>query len=699
MLRKPLSPSIKDAQPNDARYALAAAAGGAVAWDWDLQTKIFFVDPSLRGLLGYDDSQFSNWIVDWARLVHPQDRHMLLHAARSYLVGRSPRFEVEHRMLRRDGEMCWFATRGAAIRDENGEAIRLLGVSTDVTELKRTQLALRESEQRFLQLAENIPQIFWLMSADMSRLLYISPAYEAVTGMPCSELYQDPRKWLEAVHPDDRPAIAEAVMERREGHRSGRAQWEYRYLLPDGTIRWMQAMVLPIADENGTPYRIAGIAEDITDRKTYEVRLKQSRGEMADLVRQRTAELTATVERLQQEISDRVEVEQALRESEAKFRRLFESNIIGAMIANVEGYITDANEALLELTGYTRDDLPLRWDHMTPPDSQHLDVVKRRELLEKGIAAPYEKEYFRKDGSRVPILIGAALLDSQAGTCIAFVVDLTRRKSQEEEIRELNARLEQASRLSVMGEMVAALAHEVHQPLTVISNYANGTVIRLKRRQITVGELIKRLREISAQSQRAADVLRRIRQFIQLREPEREETCINSIVRDALKLARFDRDESRIEVAFRPEGETVPVFADPIQITQVLLNLILNAFQSMQSIDDRPRRLTIETVAHERGLVEVLVSDTGHGVPLERQSRIFEQFYTTKSQGLGMGLSISRSIVESHGGQLWCESNPGEGAVFRFTIPRHGSERGEEPSADATQSDDAIAAKADGAPE
>jgi signal transduction histidine kinase len=193
--------------------------------------------------------------------------------------------------------------------------------------------------------------------------------------------------------------------------------------------------------------------------------------------------------------------------------------------------------------GYTKTTLP-RWDKLTPPEWRALDEEKLVQLRTEGIASPWEKEYIHKSGRRIPILIGAAQLDAESESCIAFIIDLTDRKAAEEEIGRLNGRLDQASRLSVMGEMVAGLAHEVHQPLAVIANYANGAARRLKQKKATVRELDQHLRDIAAESMRAAEVLRKIRQFIKRRD---EAVSINTVIRDSLRLTQFDREEHQAD--------------------------------------------------------------------------------------------------------------------------------------------------------
>jgi PAS domain S-box-containing protein len=339
------------------------------------------------------------------------------------------------------------------------------------------------------------------------------------------------------------------------------------------------------------------------------------------------------------------------------------------IFTDIHGRINDANDAFLEMTGYSREDLPLRWDKMTPPEWSHQIESLVERIKRDGRVAPWEKEYFRKDGSRVPVFMGGALLETDGDQSVFFVVDLTKLKNAEEQVRDVRLRLEHASRLSVMGELLADMAHEIHQPLGVIANYANGSLRRLKKGQLTVGALKDRLREIAAESMRVAEVLRRIREFIRRKEPERELVNLNTIVADALQFTRLERRQHRVSIVLRPDRDLRSVEADAVQITQVLINLISNAVHAISDASVESPRVTISTRMTPDGNAEVVVADNGPGISAEDLPRVFDRFFTTKSSGLGLGLPISRSIVESCGGQLTCDSKPGEPAVFRLTLP------------------------------
>lgn len=525
---------------------------------------------------------------------------------------------------------------------------------------------------RLREVVESLDHILFLVSADMDRVFYVSPAYERVTGYSCISLYKNSRAWMETVHEEDRAAVLGMVTKRLSGELQGRSQMEYRIRTASGKTRWLRNTITPIVDGMGQIERLAGIAEDITERKQSELELNEIHAGLARNVEVQRKELSQSLEQFQREISQRKQVEAELRRTETRFRRLFEANIIGVIFSDIYGNVSDANDAFFKMTGYAREDLPLRWDKMTPPEWSHMSELAVQNLVQQGSVTPWEKEYFRKDGSRVPALVGGALLDRETWRCVFFVLDLTTRKNAEEQIRTVSLQLQHASRLSVMAEMLADLAHEIHQPLGVIANYANGSLRRLKKGQLTVGALKERLREIAAESMRVAEVLRRIRDFIHRREPERKLVNINVVMMDALQFTRLERREHRVAVIFRPDRDLPTVMADRVQLTQVLVNLLANAIHAVSTSGHAVPKILIATYLNDDGLAEVSVADNGQGISAADLPHIFERFYTTKKTGgLGLGLPISKSIIESHGGQLWYDSQPGESAVFRFTLPLH----------------------------
>ncbi len=242
--------------------------------------------------------------------------------------------------------------------------------------------------------------------------------------------------------------------------------------------------------------------------------------------------------------------------------------------------------------------------------------------------------------------------------------DITERRGHEEASRIQQEKIQLTSRLTTMGEMASSLAHELNQPLTAISNYSMGAVAMLKSGQIDPKKLLPALEKAAAQAQRAGKIISRIRDFVKRSEPQRQEVDIRIIVENAMSLAEIDAHKRGIEIVHQPLTEPPSVFADPILIEQVLLNLIKNGIESMEQSEQRA--LTVK-VSHQENTMEIAVIDAGHGVT--DPDRLFEPFFSTKSEGLGMGLNICRTIIESHHGQLWATKNPEGGTIFRFTLP------------------------------
>jgi len=522
---------------------------------------------------------------------------------------------------------------------------------------------------RLRQAVESLDEIFFLVAPDFSSVLYANHAYERITGYSCESLIQNPRAWTKTFYDEDRAGVLQMISKRLSGEIQGRSELEYRIQRADREIRWLRCVLTPVPDETGEIASFVGVAVDITARKQTELKLNETQAELARKVEARTEEMLQTVNRLKQEIDQRAQTEAELRLSEMRFRGLFDGNIVGALFSDIYGNIYDANRAFLEMSGYAQSDLPLRWDKMTPPEWSHVSDMLVQQLIRDGSAPPIEKEYIRKDGTRVPVLVSATLLDRKTWQCAAFIVDLTERKNAEGRVREISLQLEHASRLAVMGEMLADLAHEIHQPLGVIANYANGGLRRLKTGQMTVGELKNLLREIASESMRCGGVLRRIREFIRQREPERESVDLNAIVMEALQFTRLERRQHRVAVVLRLDRDLPRVEADPVQLTQVLVNLLLNAVQALSGAKSESPKVLISTFQNDEGLVELTVADNGPGIAPADQPRIFDRFFSTKAAGLGLGLPISRSIVESHGGRLWYDSDPGDPALFRVVLP------------------------------
>jgi PAS domain S-box-containing protein len=368
-----------------------------------------------------------------------------------------------------------------------------------------------------------------------------------------------------------------------------------------------------------------------------------------------------------------------IEEREAKIRRLVDANIIGVLISDLEGQIIEANDAFLDMVGYTRDDVAsgrLSWTEMTPAEWQTASERAAAQVRATGACQAFEKEYFRKDGSRVPVLVGAAAVGRTQSEGIAFVLDQTERKRAETEARESERRyrevqmeLAHANRVATMGQLAASIAHDVNQPIAAAFTNAQAALRWLGTQPPDLKEVRQALGRIVKDTNRAGDVIGRIRDLIKKAPPRKDSLDINETIRDVIVLTYSEAVKHGVS-AQTQFAEGLPLIqGDRIQLQQVILNLTINAIEAMSRVGEGPRRLLISTGKDGQDGVLVAMQDSGPGLTPANHEHLFEAFYTTKPSGLGMGLPICRSIIEAHGGRLWATENIPRGAVFQFTVP------------------------------
>jgi len=386
-----------------------------------------------------------------------------------------------------------------------------------------------------------------------------------------------------------------------------------------------------------------------------------------------------------------------LEEREAKIQRLVDANIMGIYIWNLQGEILEANEAFLRILGYSREDLvsgDMRWTDLTPPEWRDRDAQAQTELEATGTIQPFEKEYFRKDGSRVPVLLGCATFEGSGNEGAAFVFDLSKQKRFEEEgkraeeaLQKAQAELAHVTRVTTLGELTAAIAHEINQPLGAVVNNASACLRWLAAQNLEEARQSASL--VIANGHRAAEIIDRIRALAKKAPPQKDRLDLNETISEVIAMAGGEVRRSRISLQSQLAYDLPLILGDRIQLQQVILNLLINAIEAMCGMSEGPRELLVssqkvtetpdqseeDVLAYQDSAegrcthVLIAVRDSGPGLDPKVLDHLFDAFYTTKPKGMGMGLAISRSIIEAHGGRLWAKANASRGAIFQFALP------------------------------
>jgi PAS domain S-box-containing protein len=389
------------------------------------------------------------------------------------------------------------------------------------------------------------------------------------------------------------------------------------------------------------------------------------------------------IDDLRIEVSEREKAEAEVRELarglEAKIRRLVEANVVGIVLWSLDGVITAANDAFLRMVQCDREDLAsgrVRWTDLTPAEWREHDERAVADLKATGILQPFEKEYFRKDGSRLPVLLGGALFEGGGNEGVAFVLDLTEQKRAQERLRASERNLQQAqaelahvNRVTTMGQLTASISHEVIQPIAAGITSARTGLRCLGSQQPDLEEVRRALGRIVDEGNRATDIIDRIRSLIKKAPPRKDDLKINEALLEIIALTHGEVVKHGVSVQTQLTEGLPLIQGDRVQLQQVIMNLIINAIEAMSGAGKGSKVLLIST-AQERSVgVLVSVRDSGPGLATEGLDRLFDAFYSTKPGGMGMGLSICRSIIEAHGGRIWALRNVGPGATFQFILP------------------------------
>jgi PAS domain S-box-containing protein len=395
----------------------------------------------------------------------------------------------------------------------------------------------------------------------------------------------------------------------------------------------------------------------IAKQQHAERAVRRVRDELEVTVRERTATLRRTNEELQAEIAERTRAEEALRASEERWRAIFENSAVGIALVDSTGRTMVANPALQRMLGYTAAELlTLSLTNLTHDDDILVSRASMAELIE-GTRQHYDmqKRYRRKDGSVIWVNASGSVVPSSDRIqrfLVEIIENITDRKLAEDSLRKAQVELAHVTRLTTMGELAASIAHEVNQPIAAVTTNGNAALRWLAAQTPNLDEAREAVQRIIRDGHRAGDVIRRVRALLKKTGPQKTWLDINDVIHEVLTLAHSEVHRHGVSLRTELAVDLPPVLGDRIQLQQVILNLVMNGMEAMSSVADRSRELLIRSGTHEPQSIFVAVRDSGIGLDPQALERIFDAFFTTKPGGMGMGLSISRTIIEAHGGRL-----------------------------------------------
>jgi PAS domain S-box-containing protein len=607
---------------SEERFRITADAAPVLIWMSGLDKLCTFFNKAWLEFTGRTIAQeLGN---GWTEGVHADDFEKCVKTYANAFDAREP-FVMQYRLKRHDGEYRWLTDNGVPRYDPNGKFVGYIGACVDITDLLNNERALHEFEQRVALAAEAAHLGVWELDTTTNELWMSDQArklFQFDPKMPVSYA-----TFCDRVLPEDRARRDQAVEKAMQTQ--GGYETEYRIMLPDGTVRWIAARARCVSDEGGEPARLLAVSMDVTER----------------------------------------------RQAQELFRLATEASPSGILVVNDRGRIVLVNAHAKELFGYEREELTGKSIEVLVPERFAAGHPAYRA---KFMAAPMARamgagrELFarRKDGTEFPVEIGLNPITTPKGILVlASVVDISARKAAEEEARQRREQIGLLSRVSLLGEMTASLAHELNQPLTAIVSNANAGMRFIDRGKVDPATLREILVDVEADGRRANDIIRTVRSTIKKGGAIRQRINLNDAVMKVTHMIRPDATACSCEVQTFLAEKLPAVEGDPVQIEQVLINLISNAFDAMRDTPVINRKVEIVTDRNADETVCVSVRDRGAGIRDELRERLFEQFFTTKAEGLGMGLAIVRSIIEAHGGKIEAENVDGGGARFYFNLP------------------------------
>jgi two-component system, LuxR family, sensor kinase FixL len=616
--------------------AQALAHVGSFEGDWPEVGTNFWSDEFYR-IVGLDPAEPSMAPGEFVRrFAHPEDRERVEARLAADTKKTSGGGELEYRIIRPDGTVRHIQTIYQIVTKPQTGARRIQGTILDQTFRRHAEEALRRERdraQRYLDLVNVM-----IIAVDRAgRITLVNRKACELFGYPEHELLG--KDFFAACQPPGFAGRSRILFEEAlAGRESSFSLLEGPVLTRDGHTRRVFWRNQFLRDEFGRINGVLSAGEDVTEQRETEIQLRQAEEELRLI-----------------------------------FRRAPVGMATLSAAHEIDGHYLSVNQALCNMLGYTEGELLARSVRdVTPPEDIAATLRNFEQLLSGTDTVKYEKRFIHKDGSIVHALVHLSVIADHAGKpllVISQILDRTDVVHAEIEARKQRERLAHVARLGTLGEMAAGIAHELNQPLAAIANYTQACQRLMAAGDMDPEELGQVLGRVTAQARRAGDVIQRLRAFVRRHTPDRRNRNANELIQEILPLVEMDCRSHEVDLTLEFQPDLPKVQVDGIQLQQVLLNLTRNAVEAMNACERGERRLLIRTRALNEDEVELAVEDSGPGVADSMLEQLFEPFFTTKPEGMGLGLSLSRSIIEAHGGTLRYDSQPERGSTFRITLP------------------------------
>ncbi len=626
---------------SDAYLAESQRLSHTSSWAWDVRRREFvYQSPEVYHLFGLDQKKEAPLSVQtFQDRIIQEDRDRVGERTELAVLEKAD-YEIDFRIAHPDGSTRYVHSVGRPVIDDDGEVTELVGTHIDVTEQHLAKEALqkafdeiKKSEDRLRLVIDTIPTLVWRAGADGVPDFLNQPALD-YTGLSFDQIETG---WPRAFHPDDKKGMLVKWSAIRASGMPGELVARLRRF--DGEYRWFLFRAVPLRDEQGNIVKWYGSSTDIEDRKR---------------------------------------AEEALRESEQRFRDYAETASDWFWEAGPDHRVTRISEHVSDI-GFVPSGLAgiSRWDIATDIESEPEKWRVLRAMIDahqpfrdfvytvNGAGSP---AYVRTSGKPIHDANGNFLGYRGTGTNITAAI---RADHAEKALREAQAELARVTRVTTLGELTASIAHEVNQPLAAVIANAEACLRWIDRETPDLAAARRSVEWAISDASRASEVVRGVRALANKTDIERVPLDVNDIVRGVIALVQRELISHRISLRTELAPAPPMILGDRVQLQQVIINLVMNGIEAMEPVMDRPRELVIRSRCDDAQRMLVSVTDCGVGISRDDADRLFKAFFTTKSGGMGMGLSICRSIVEAHGGRLSASRNEGPGATFQFVLPFH----------------------------